>query len=205
MTDDAFTAFYRESRLGLYGTIQRWLHNHADTEEVLNDAFRVFHRALPKFRGECSLRSFLYRIAVNLAHNRHDRNQRRRYYANASLDAVLDCGTTIAEFVAAPCADPILFQEIERSVRDGLQLLAPADRDIIKLTADAELSYEELAVAAANSNGDSKIAAGSGAREAKESDGGGGVSVTDTSTQELRVPHLERNGKAALCLSARVS
>lgn len=149
MTDADFTAFYREHSAALFRTVRRWLFSAHDAEEVTNDAFRIFHRALPKFRGECSHRSFLYKIGVNLAHNRYDRNCRRRYYSNLSLEADTETGIPISETVAAPHDDQVAFYELDRSVRAGLDHLAPMDRDIIELYADTEMDCEALSTALA--------------------------------------------------------
>lgn len=132
-----FTAFYREHQAPLFRTLRRWLFSAHDAEEVANDTFRRFYRALPKFRGDCSHRTFLYKIGVNLAHARYARNTRRRYYTNLSIDA------DEAQDHAAEFTDPN-GGEFEREIRAGLGRLTESDRMMIELVADEDVSYEEL-------------------------------------------------------------
>ncbi len=146
LSDADFNAFYYENRGPLFGTLRKWLFSTHDAEECVNDAFRLLSRGLARFRGDCSLRTYLFRIGVNLAHNRYARNCRRRYYSNLSLDAEMD-GMTIADTVAAPDVDPLVLKELERGVRTGLERLAPRDRDIIELYEQTEMDYEALSVA----------------------------------------------------------
>jgi RNA polymerase sigma-70 factor (ECF subfamily) len=57
----------------------------ADREDLFQDIFLAVWRALPRFRGESSSRTWLYRIAHNVALTWQTRDRRRQ-----SREAVLD-------------------------------------------------------------------------------------------------------------------
>ena len=61
----------------LYQTACAILGNHHDAEEVVQDALVKAYRALPKFRGESQLLTWLCRIVINQAHNKYHWNKRR--------------------------------------------------------------------------------------------------------------------------------
>ena len=50
----------------------------ADREDLFQDIFLAVWRALPGFRGDASVRTWLYRIAHNVAFTRQTRDRRRQ-------------------------------------------------------------------------------------------------------------------------------
>ena len=61
------------------------LGNKQDAEEVVQDAFVRAYRALPGFRGDASLETWMHRITMNLARNKFHWNRRRGSGLNVSL------------------------------------------------------------------------------------------------------------------------
>lgn len=111
------------------------------SQEVFLRVFRTIHR----FRGQSSLRTWIYRIAVNQARNKH-RFWRRRQRANqVSLDAHLalhgDCLSNTA------CTPERLLAQKELGGRLQLALdhLPFDQRTAIVLREVDGLSYEEIA------------------------------------------------------------
>jgi RNA polymerase sigma-70 factor (ECF subfamily) len=111
------------------------------SQEVFLRVFRTIHR----FRGHSTLRTWIYRIAVNQARNRH-RFWRRRHRADqVSLDQhiaahgeLVSAGETTPDRVLA---QKELATRLERAL-DGL----PFDqRSVIVLREVDGLSYEEIA------------------------------------------------------------
>jgi len=62
-----FERLYREHSASIFSLSYRILGRVADAEDTTQTAFVVAFRELSQFRGECSLRTWLYRIAVNEA------------------------------------------------------------------------------------------------------------------------------------------
>ena len=111
------------------------------SQEVFLRVFRTIHR----FRGHSSLRTWIYRIAVNQARNRH-RFWRRRHRADqVSLDAHV---AVHGDFIPADDAGPdrVLAQkELAEQLNHALDHLPFDQRTAIVLREVDGLSYEEIA------------------------------------------------------------
>jgi len=119
-----------------------------DRDEALDlsqDVFlRVFH-TIHTFRGQSSLRTWIYRIAVNQARNRH-RFWRRRHRADqVSLDEhVAAHGELVSRGDSTP--DRILARkELAAALQRALDHLPFDQRTAIVLREVDGLSYEEIA------------------------------------------------------------
>jgi RNA polymerase sigma-70 factor, ECF subfamily len=62
----AFEELYRAHSGRLYSLALRMVGNPADADDLLQEIFLSAHRKLESFRGESSLGTWLYRLAVNL-------------------------------------------------------------------------------------------------------------------------------------------
>lgn len=61
----AFEALYRAHAGRLFGLVSRMLGSAPEAEDVLQEVFVSVHRKMGSFRGDSSLSTWLYRIAVN--------------------------------------------------------------------------------------------------------------------------------------------
>jgi RNA polymerase sigma-70 factor, ECF subfamily len=102
----------------------RMVRNMDDAEELSAEVFIRFWKSAGRFRGDCSLKAYLTRIALNLG---KDRLRRRRPVAQQ----------------VAPQREHPLMSEIE----EGLAKLDYADREVLTLYYLDDLSYEEIASA----------------------------------------------------------
>jgi RNA polymerase sigma-70 factor (ECF subfamily) len=111
------------------------------SQEVFLRVFRTIHR----FRGQSSLRTWIYRIAVNQARNRH-RFWRRRHRADqVSLDQHI---AAHGEFLSGGESGPdrILAQKVlAQQLQHALDHLPFDQRTAIVLREIDGLSYEEIA------------------------------------------------------------
>jgi RNA polymerase sigma-70 factor, ECF subfamily len=118
-----------------------------DRDEALDLSQEVFlrvFRTIYRFRGQSSLRTWIYRIAVNQARNRH-RFWRRRHRADqVSLDAhVAEHGDFLSNGEARP--DRVLAQkELAARLQTALDHLPFDQRTAIVLREVDGLSYEEI-------------------------------------------------------------
>src|SRR4051794_5753833 len=111
------------------------------SQEVFLRVFRTIHR----FRGQSSLRTWIYRIAVNQARNRH-RFWRRRHRADqVSLDQHIAAhGDFLSGGDSTP--DRVLAQkELGQRLQTALDHLPFDQRTAIVLREIDGLSYEEIA------------------------------------------------------------
>ncbi len=127
---------------------RRMLGTREAAEDLMQDVFIKVHRALPDFRGEASLKSFIARIAVNTAHNRRrDDSRRLRVVApwaprNPDGDA-----PELADIAAdtAPGPDRLALSSAARArVEAALQAMPDEFRDALVLREIEGLSYEEI-------------------------------------------------------------
>jgi len=150
----AFVEIMADNQDRLFNVVLGMLHNRGDTEEIVQDTFIRAHRGLRTFRGESSLRTWLYRIAINLARNRYWYFQRRFRHATLSLDRPLEGSQGAArefrDLISSGMPDPA--HEASRQEFSGLmttclgQLDAP-HRTILAQRFLKNLSYSEIGAA----------------------------------------------------------
>ena len=111
------------------------------SQEVFLRVFRTIHR----FRGQSTLRTWIYRIAVNQARNRHRFWRRRHRGDQVSLEVhVATHGEFASRLGAAP--DRLLEQkELGRRLQGALDRLPFDQRTAIVLREIDGLSYEDIA------------------------------------------------------------
>ncbi|HZR26351.1 MAG TPA: sigma-70 family RNA polymerase sigma factor [Vicinamibacterales bacterium] len=111
------------------------------SQEVFMRVFRTIHR----FRGQSSMKTWIYRIAVNQARNRH-RFWRRRHRADqVSLDQHI---AAHGEFLSGGESGPdrVLAQkQLAEKLQQALDQLPFEQRTVIVLREVDGLSYEEIA------------------------------------------------------------
>jgi len=124
-----------------------------DREEALDVSQEVFfaiYRKLQRFRGESSLKTWIYRIAINRASNRCRWWNRLRRRGTVSLDEHLskDDSRTISEVLPSAGSTPeeaLLLQEKRNEIERSLQLL-PVQQRVVVIMRDVQgLAYEEIA------------------------------------------------------------
>jgi RNA polymerase sigma-70 factor (ECF subfamily) len=128
---------------------QLGLHLLGDPQEALELSQEVFlrvFRGLRHFRGEASLRTWIYRIVVTQARNRQRWWRRRRQDTHVSLDEHIKTNGDLA--TTSPTASPerVLSQrELARRLSRALESLPFDQRTAIVLREVDGLSYEEIA------------------------------------------------------------
>jgi RNA polymerase sigma-70 factor (ECF subfamily) len=136
---DAFERFVREHERRVRAVVARLLDDRRDVEEAAQDVFVRAWRTLPEFRGESSVSTWLYRIAVNEA------LQRRRRSAYQ-----------VVELIDAPAPEPA-DPELRRSLLAAIgelpveQRAALVLRDVVGLSNDEVAAVLGLTVEAAKS------------------------------------------------------
>jgi RNA polymerase sigma-70 factor (ECF subfamily) len=150
--ESAFIEIMERYRAKIFTVSLSLLRNHADAEEITQDTFIRAHRGLGNFRGDSSLATWLYRIAVNLARNRYWYFFRRRRQDSLSLDYALadDSDATFADLVADRAQDPAqetVVTEFSTLVDDCMGRLDARHREILTLRNVLNRSYEEIATA----------------------------------------------------------
>ena len=132
---EAFRGLVERHRDRVYGLALRIVRSSADAEEVAQDAFVRAWLALPRFRGEASFSTWIYRIAVRRAFDRA-RTLKMRRGREAGIEAA---GEPAAPGGGPECSDLAL--ELERLV----EALPPAQRAAVTLYYLLDRSVEQVA------------------------------------------------------------
>jgi RNA polymerase sigma-70 factor (ECF subfamily) len=150
--EPAFAEIMRRHTSRVFAAAMGLLHNQADAEEIVQDTFVRAHRGFARFRGDCSVATWLHRIAVNLARNRYWYFFRRRRHATLSMDATLgdESDATFSDLVSTTEADPA--QESSRNeflvaIERCMRSLEPSYQKILTMRTVLDQSYEEIATA----------------------------------------------------------
>ncbi|MHC1479882.1 RNA polymerase sigma factor RpoE [Frateuria aurantia] len=145
----AFELLVRKYQHKIVALISRYVHDHAECEDVAQEAFVRAWRALATFRGESAFYTWMYKIAVNTAKNYLVAQKRRPPTDDIAVDdASFLPGTDRMQEQATPERE-LMRQEIEQTVFSTVEALPEELRAAITMREVDGLSYEEIAVAMA--------------------------------------------------------
>lgn len=130
----AFGELVRRHQDFVYGAVLRVVKNTNLAEDLTQECFLRAYRALPDFRGDSKVRSWLYRIGTNLALNAVTR---AREVPTDILPEVLPIST-------GPAREAEL-SELARAMRSAIDDLPEDLREPLVLREIQHLSYEEIA------------------------------------------------------------
>lgn len=134
----AYTALYERYADRVYARLTQLVGPTSDREDLLQQVFLELYRALPRFRAESSIGTFIHGIAVHVALDHLRRRGRRpQHFTPVELDELIDGSPTPEE-----CARRR--DELGR-VLALLDRIKPAKRIAFALVAIAGLSLDEAA------------------------------------------------------------
>jgi RNA polymerase sigma-70 factor, ECF subfamily len=142
---EAFQRLVDEHLPRLWRVVWRILRHREDTEDVMQEVFLAAYRALPGFRGDSSLSTWLHRIAVTRALNHRGTAAERIRRASEPWEGA--GGEDFRQAGGASVATPLASLEAEellRRVTDCLERLPAAWRGILALRDVESFSYEEM-------------------------------------------------------------
>jgi len=131
----------------VYSLVQRLVDDPADSCDVTQDVFLKVFRNIGSFRGQSTLKTWIYRIAVNEAHNRHRWFGRHRR-PEVGLENGDEVGRSYADSLSDPSRSPfelVLNEERHEAIERALVGLNPVFRTAVVLRDVEDLSYEEIA------------------------------------------------------------
>ena len=134
-----FSSLYEENSRAIYYLALRFLGDPQKAEDATHDVFLKAFRKLDQFRGEASLRTWLYRIAINHCQNLRQSWHDRHMFSNAD--------DTVWENTAAKTDSPLRIletKELGERIQKTLDGMSDEYRLLLLLVADEELSYEQV-------------------------------------------------------------
>jgi RNA polymerase sigma-70 factor, ECF subfamily len=163
----SFDALFERYQKMVYQLSYRILGDCEEAMDLSQEVFLTVYRKMEHFRGESSLKTWIYRIAVNRASNRYRWWNRLRRRGTVSLDEHLsgERSRPLADLIESRGKTPeeILLLEEERAELQQILLELPLPQRIAVVMRDMEgMSYEEIADATGISLGTvkSRIARG---------------------------------------------
>lgn len=132
----------------VFGMCIRWMGDRAVAEEVAQDVFLALFKALPRFRGDAQLSTWVYRVTVNHCKNRDLYRRRRAHGRHESFDGTpQDVEAPVKQYADDRAETDALTHKTEASeqLQLALDALDEDQRQIIVLRDIEDLSYEEIA------------------------------------------------------------
>lgn len=144
-----FEQLVREHQGMVFRTLTRLTGSVERVEDLAQEVFLRLFRALPSFRGEALVSTYLYRIAVNVA---QDEWKRRRREDRPLVSLTEDPEYPLEERLAA--AETNAYEQMEERefagmVNEELLRLSAVERTVLVLYHQEERSYQQIAEALA--------------------------------------------------------
>jgi len=127
-----FARIYEDSKAGVWRLVSKYVFSREDREDLFQEIFLKVHRALPRFRGEAALNTWIYKIAVNTALNYLNRQNRFRW-----AKQMLSNLRIVEDEAPEPATD---LEELK-----PLKKLNPQQRMVLLLAEVEEKKLEEIA------------------------------------------------------------
>ena len=133
----AFNAVVRKYSERLYWHVRRFLCSHDDTNDLIQDIFIKVWKALPSFRGDSNMFTWIYRIATNEVLN-HLRKQ--KFLGLVELDSSSE------RLIRKIDDDPYFNGDaLQRELHKAVQRLPEKQRLVFNMRYFDELKYEDIA------------------------------------------------------------
>lgn len=146
-SEAAYETLTAEYQQPVYSLVSRLLNDPADACDVVQEVFLKVFRKIGAFRGDSSLKTWIYRIAVNEAYN-YKRWFSRHRKQEVGLEADDEGSMSYYQKLSDPGRSPfdsVSDHEQHALVEAALARLNPSFRTAVVLRDIEELSYEEIA------------------------------------------------------------
>ena len=120
----------------VYWHVRRFVNNHEDADDLVQDIFLKIWTALPSFRGEAQLFTWVYRITTNETLNWLRREKVRAALRFSSIDAEMERRIDSDPFFDGDAAD--------RALSKAVAKLPEKQRQVFILRYYDEVPYEEM-------------------------------------------------------------
>lgn len=145
--ESAYERLIERFQAPVYNLAYRLLNDQADASDVAQEVFLKIFRNVGSFRGDSSLRTWVYRIAVNESHNRRRwlfRHRRGEMGIDETFEdsdcrekPLMDAGETPFDFTVN--------REAQVLLEEALAGVNPVFRTALVLREIEDMSYEEIA------------------------------------------------------------
>lgn len=147
-TGTTFEQIVQDHQAMVFRTLARLSGSREHIEDLAQEVFFRLYRALPTFRGEAMLTTYLYRITVNVAQDEWKRRRRVERPLVSIATPYEGDETGLEERLPdqSPDAEQQFAQrQFQQAVEDQLQQLSVIERTVLVLYHQEERSYEQIA------------------------------------------------------------
>lgn len=146
--DRAYEELIMRFQQPVYNIVYRLLTDPSDSADVVQEVFIKVFRSISGFRSQSSLKTWVYRIAVNEAHNQRRWFSRKRGHETGLEEEQGEGGVTYEQVLSDHAPSPFELasdEETRVAIERALQNVKPAFREALVLREIEGLSYEEIA------------------------------------------------------------
>lgn len=132
----------------VYALALRLLDDPSEAADVVQEVFLKVFRNVGSFRGQSSLKTWIYRITVNEAHNARRwffRHRRREVELDSEPEETRNWRDVIPDGSLSPF-DVAFERERHVMIEAALEKISPIFREAVVLRDITDMSYEEIAV-----------------------------------------------------------
>jgi len=147
--EGAFEILYRRYEKPIFSLIYRMVMSATDAEDLCQETFFKVIRAKKKYQASGKFKTWLFRIALNLC---HDRLRRMKFRSHLSLSAPMfsqDCQDSQRQkSICAPSSDPtksVETDEMKILVQQAFTTLPQDQRTVVILKEYHALKFSEIA------------------------------------------------------------
>ncbi len=149
-SEEAFETLVHLYQAPIYNLAYRLLGNPVEASDVTQEVFVRIYKGIGRFRGDCGLQTWIYKIALSTSLNHRRWWKRWRNHVPFSLDSPIPSSWESPKPLEVPdrglgpeaaCAR----RETERAVQQALDAMAVEFRTVIVLRDIEEFTYEEIA------------------------------------------------------------
>jgi RNA polymerase sigma-70 factor, ECF subfamily len=135
--EDSFNELVRRYQEKVYWIAHRFVNNHDQADDIVQDVFIKVYRALHEFRGQSSVYTWLYRITVNVSLNAI---RKKRVKEFLRIDEFFDYPGEESERPD----DQYERVEQQQLIEEAVHLLPEKQKSVFILRYYEELSYEDI-------------------------------------------------------------
>ncbi len=130
----------------IYGLTYNMTSNREDAEDLTQDIFVKAYQALPRFKGNSSFYTWLYRIAVNKTINYRKKRNRKRAMSLDQFDHEIKLDDVYHDLASkgSPLRH-LSLSELQKKLNEALQNLSEKHRTVVVLHDMQGIPHEEIA------------------------------------------------------------
>ncbi len=136
-----FQKIVKQFQERVYWQIRRLTKNHQDTEDVMQNVFIKVWKALPNFKGDSALYTWIYRIAFNETHTFLAKASKMKKVDSDELERDLPLYQNQLVIEGASYSG----EEIEKILYQAIDTLPEKQQHVFRLKYLDDLKYKEIA------------------------------------------------------------